>query len=251
MSLLNKSTAVRTCVLPEVYDIIKNIKPDFDSVNHYSTNIIEWLKPVIDLSDFNVYPTNGITQGLDLWMAKENRGIYMEKGDYQWVRETGSGVKYISTPSAIDGNWINVPPLVPVALDIAYVGSTAIKKIEINKNIDHVFFSLSKPFGIRNVRTGWYFSRKPDENLEALTYSAKYYNYYANEVAETIINNFDIDYIHSKLHPYQRKICDELNFVASDSVWLATTTDIKYNKFKRGGVNRVCISEEISAAYAG
>ena len=110
------------------------------------------------------------------------------------------------------------------------------------KNVEYVFYSLSKPFGVRNVRTGWIFTRKPDERLDAITNSAKYYNYYANSVAETIINKFDIDYVWRTLKNKQKDVCEEYKFTPSDSVWLATTDNPAYDKFKRGDVNRLCLA---------
>lgn len=255
MSILERSKAVRTPVLPEVLDVVSKVPVDFDSVKQYKTNIVQWLKPIIDLKDYYVYPTNGITQGLDWWMSNEQKSIWMEDGDYQWVQQSGSmysdSIKYISTPSAIDGNYRPIPTYTPSVLDLAYVGSTAIcAPLEINNNVETVFYSLSKPFGIRNIRTGWMFTKTPDPRMDALTHSAKYYNYYANDIAESIISNFDVDYIHNTLRNHQQSVCATLDFVPSDSVWLATTTDPVYDKFKRGDCNRVCIAEEVSAAYS-
>ena len=142
-----------------------------------------------------------------------------------------------------------IPRQGPVALDLAYVGSTKITPMQLHEGVSTAFYSLSKSFGVRNIRTGWYFTRTPDSRLEALIGSAKYYNYYAHDVAETIISNFDIDFIHNLLHGYQTDVCNKLNLTPSDSVWLATTTDPLYDKFKRGDINRVCIAEEISATY--
>ena len=150
-----------------------------------------------------MYPRNGITEGLDWWYNKEKRSVNMRKGDYQWIYpKNGKGkIAYISLPSAIDGN-INIgKKICPIALDLAYVGSTKVKKINIEP--EFAFYSLSKSFGVRNIRTGWIFTKEPDEKLEAITNSAKYYNYYAQEVAEKIISTYDIDYIHNKLYLYK------------------------------------------------
>ena len=249
--LLNKSLAIRTPVLPEVLDKIFNIDPSFDDVYPFSTNIVDWLKPVVDLSGFHVYPMNGITEGLNWWYNREPRGVWLKEGDYQWIDIKGYGgpyIKYQSIPSAIDGNFVDLYDG-PLALDLAYVGSTKVRKIELHDQVEYVFYSLSKPFGVRNVRTGWLFTRQPDTKLEGLINSAKYYNYYAQSIAETIISNFDIDYVYNKLHKHQRIICDQYHLTPSDAVWLATTTDPEYNKFKRGDINRVCIAEEISTSY--
>lgn len=250
-NILNQSTAVRTPVLPEVLNKISNICPSFDDVYPYKTNIKEWLKPVVDLSDFYVYPINGITEGLNWWYNREQRGVWLKQGDYQWIdiKEGNHYIKYQSIPSAIDGNFVDLYKG-PLALDLAYIGSTKVRKIELHNEVEYVFYSLSKPFGVRNIRTGWLFTRQRDTKLTALISAAKYYNYYAQNVAETIINNFDIDYVYNKLHKYQKLICHQYDLTASDAVWLATTTDPIYNKFKRGDINRVCIAEEISTAYS-
>ena len=245
--LLEQSLAVRTFILPEVESIIKPIVPTYDNVEHYSTNIIDWLYPIIDLSGFYVYPMNGITEGLNWWMAQERRSVYMDLGDYQWVQETGNlyndSIKYVSIPSAIDGNFREISEHNPIALDLAYVGSTQVKKINLPNNVEYVFYSLSKSFGVGNIRTGWFFSRNKDQRLHNLIYGAKYYNYFAHRIAETIISNFNIDYVFNKLQSKQKDICDQLNFTPSDSVWLGTTTDPEYSKFRRHNkLARICLA---------
>ena len=141
----------------------------------------------------------------------------------------------------------DVPTDVPVALDLAYVGSTEIRPITVSDNIELAFYSLSKPFGIRNVRTGWYFTRSKDARLEELTRSAKYFNYTALAIAERIIKTFKIDYVYQQLRTTQLSICSQYQFTPSDSVWLATSDDPMYSKFRRGHTNRLCLSDLISA----
>jgi len=48
---------------------------------------------------------------------------------------------------------------------------------------------------------------------------------------------------------YQQTICDSLNFTPSDSVWLATTQNSEYDKFKRDTTNRINLSELIKEDY--
>jgi hypothetical protein len=244
--LLKQSLAVRTVILPEVEELINKTIPTYDHVRPYSTNIINWLKPIIDLSGYYVYPTNGITEGLNWWYYREPRSVYYDQGDYQWITtKTGNAhvIKYQSVPNSADGNFCDFPVNVPVALDLAYVGSTKVKKIKISDNVEYVFFSLSKSFGVGNLRTGWFFSKKPDEKLDALTIQAKYYNYFAHTVSETILSNFDIDYIHKRLENQQTVVCNELNLNKSDSVWLATTDSEEYSKFRRrNNIARICLA---------
>lgn len=243
-AVLEQSSAVRTPVLPEVLEHIKHIPVDYDGVVKYNTNIIEWLKPMIDLTGYYVYPRNGITEGLDWWYNRESRGVNMRSGDYQWINsKKGEGkIAYISLPSSIDGNMDIGPKLCPIALDLAYVGSTQVKPIELD-TVEYAFYSLSKSFGVRNIRTGWIFTKEPDPKLEALTFSAKYYNYYAHQVAETIISNYDIDYVYNRVYGEQQRVCELLDVTPSDSVWLATSTHEDWSKFRRQDeIARICLA---------
>lgn len=244
--LLSQSVAVRTFVLSEVKKVIDKINPTYDHVQPYNTDIIDWLYPIIDLRNYYVYPTNGITEGLNWWYFQEPRSIYLDPGDYQWINNKpgiNSIIKYQSVPSSIDGNFCSIPTNIPVALDLAYIGSTKIKKINIQDNIEYVFYSLSKSFGVSNLRTGWIFSKKPQEKLELLTYQAKYYNYFAHNIAEHIINNFDIDFVYKSLKNQQYEVCRKLNLNTSDSVWLATSDSYEYKKFRRkNSTARICLS---------
>lgn len=244
--ILSQSTAVRTSVLPEVNNLISTVKPDFDSVRPYKTAIVDWLKPVIDLSGYSVYPTNGITEGLNWWYNREKRAVWVKPGDYQWVTTRmngGPAIVYQSLPSSIDGNYTALHTDAAMALDLAYVGSTVPMRIELHQNVDVVFYSLSKAFGVRNVRTGWIFTKQPDPALDALTHSAKYYNYFAVDIAERIIENYDIGYVHSRLKHKQLQVCDMLDLTPCDSVWLATSEHEDYAKFRRNqNTARICLS---------
>lgn len=217
----------------------------------YKTDIKEWLKPVIDLSEFHVYPMNGITEGLNYWMLKEKRDIYREKGDYEWVEIKDKWQKafgktdyihYLSCPSSIDGNFREIPRDVPVALDLAYVGSTPIEKIEVTPNIEYVFYGLSKPFGLNGVRTGWFFTRRPDIKLHRLL-KLNYYNHIAHAVAEEMIKQYSIDFIYNTYRSEQERVCDQYNLLPSDCVWIGTSSDPVYNDFIRATVARLCLTE--------
>jgi len=234
---------IKPIILPEVYNCLKKINFDFDQYVSYNTMIKEWLYPIINLQNFYVYPINGITEGLNYWMGNEPKGIFKDKGDYQWVDCTGNEIKYVTCPSTIHGNFIDIPTDVPVVLDIAYVGSTKIQEINIKNNVEKVFFSLSKSFGLRTIRTGWYFTRTPDIKLHKLHYKNKYYNYFAHQCAEEIIKNFPIDYVYNKLNAQQKSVCNNLNINQSDSVWLGYSYDDNYTKFRRNNeIARLCLT---------
>lgn len=245
--ILSQSTAIRTRMLPEVWEKIRGIEPDYDGVKPYQTSIVDWLKPMVDLSGFHVYPINGITEGLNWWYNREHRHVSMDSGDYQWIESKpghGGEIRYQSIPSSIDGNMRDVVSDKPVALDLAYVGTTGLTRIELGDNVEYVFYSLSKAFGVRNARSGWMFTRTRDPKLESLAYGAKYYNYIASAISECILENFDISYVHGRLKQSQRDICDALGLTPSDSVWIANSDDPDYTKFRRSGdAARICLSE--------
>ena len=244
--LIENRRTLRSFTLKEISDIVNTVVPDLEAMEPYKTKIKDWLSPVINLKEFNVYPTNGITEGLNYWMAFEKRRIYMNEGDYIWLPNNREGeIFYMSSPSSIDGNYKKVPTDIPVALDLAYIGSAKPQKIEIGPNVELVFFSLSKCFGLKNIRTGWLFSRKSIYRLEALTLKYRYYNYYAHQVAEKIIDNFKIDYIYIQLKNNQIEVCKEMNLEPSDVIWIATTNNSKWNDYKRANKNRICISKEL------
>ncbi len=238
---------VRPVVLPEVENLIKSssIMPVTDDCR-YTTKIKEWLSPVIDLDDFYVYPINGITEGLNYWSSTETRNIAKDDGDYEWVDSTfcrNGEIRYVSVPSSIDGNYRELDYDGPIALDLAYVGTTLPQRIPMTKNIETVFYSLSKPFGLKNIRTGWYFTRRIDVKLHRLHIKSNYYNYVAHQIAELVIERFTINHVYDRMRKIQLEVCEKMNLTPSDSVWLATSEDNVYDDFKRGNTNRLCITE--------
>ena len=252
--LLKQSTAIRTFPVKKVKDIVDMFYvDDHIEVKPFTSNITEWLKPVIDLSDFKyLYPTNGITEGINYWYMQEDRKVFRHKDDYIWLPESDSGdIIYMSSPSSASGNIKNIPQDIPVVLDIAHVGSCS-KKVSFGKppeNVEKVFFSLSKCFGLRNYRIGYYWSRTPDKQLERLIGSAKLYNYYSMALGEEIIKKVCPYDVHHYLKPIQEKLCDELDMTPSDSVWLATTNNKDYDKFRKGDTNRISLCELIKEEY--
>lgn len=248
---------IDTIMLREVQQELENVTPKLNGRSKYDTTIKEWLYPVIDLTDFFVYPINGITEGINWWTSKETRNIRKATGDYEWVNEdrhsildTQNDVLYMTCPSSIDGNYVDIPTNMPVVLDIAYVGTTSIKKIDIPPNVEKVFFSLSKSFGVNNIRTGWYFTKRPDAQLHRLHIEAMYYNHCALQYAERLINTYRLDYVHTKLKEFQLQICNKFNLIPSDCVWLATSEHDDYIGYRRDEtIARLCITQQLKDLY--
>lgn len=248
---------IDTFILPQVQAELDSVVPQLNGRIPYETNIVEWLKPMVDLSDFYVYPVNGITEAINWWSNIETRSVRRDASDYEWVdynkvltpRNT---VAYLSCPNSFDGNYTDVPKDIPLVLDLAYVGCCPVKPIKITPNIERVFYSLSKSFGVSNIRTGWYFTRRPDAKLHKLNIEAAYYNRVANQYAEHLINTFDINYIHTELVDIQHSVCEQHNLTPSDAVWLATSTDEAYSDYRRkhnNNVGRLCITNLIKEQY--
>lgn len=250
--ILNQSLAIRTFPLREIEDIAKShCLEQVDAVEKFTSNITEWLQPVCDLSGFeHLYFTNGITEAMNYWLWQDDRSVKMARDDYQWIPGHDRGdVLYLSNPASYDGNYVDIPTDIPVVLDLAYIGSSRPRQIEIPDNVERVFFSLSKSFGLRNYRIGYYWSRRPDRRLSMIQNSAKYYNYHSASLGEKIIEQISPDTVYRTLQPYQEEICKELDFTPSDSVWLATTSDPDYIQFYRNYTNRICIADIIKERY--
>ena len=252
-TILKQSTAIRTFPIKKVKEIVDNFKLDNHiEVKPFKSDITYWLSKVIDLSDFPyLYPVNGITEGLNYWYMQEDRKVFRHKDDYVWLPESHTGdIIYMSNPSSIDGNLCDIPTNMPVVLDIAHIGScNSGVRISVPDNVEKVFFSLSKCFGLRNYRIGYYWSRTPDKQLERLIGSAKLYNYHSMALGEEIIKKNCVYDVHHFLKPIQKKLCDELDLVPSDSVWLATTKNKDYDKFKKGDINRISLCELMRNEY--
>ncbi|MDB4681307.1 hypothetical protein OAE88_00205 [bacterium] len=251
--ILKQSLAIRTFPISQVEIICDNFKyNDYTEIKPFQSIITEWLKPIIDLSDFKyLYPANGVTEGINYWYMQEDRKIIRHKDDYVWLPESETGeVLYLSNPSSIDGNIKDIPKNIPIVLDIAHLGSCSNDvRITVPENVEKVFFSLSKCFGLRNYRIGYYWSKTPDKQLERLIGSAKYYNYHSMKLGEEIIGKVGPTDVNTCLKKYQDKICKELDLTPSDSVWLSTTTNSDYDKFKKGNINRINISDLIRNEY--
>jgi hypothetical protein len=144
------------------------------------------------------YPTPGSSEGIYKTIAKLKaknvEKIYILSGEYEGYQnyaedlgmkvisidlertnlaELEKGYWFISNPSAREGNIISNETINKICdlgnkviLDLAYVGSTRDYKFDVsNKNIETVFLSMSKPYGVFRYRIGFTFSREPINSL--------------------------------------------------------------------------------------
>jgi hypothetical protein len=235
----------------------ENIESKQQLLRDTKESIVKYMLPTIDLSEFPfMYPVNGITDGLNtLAVECRNKTIKTFDGEYDWLQlnlpkninyDTGD-ILYITNPSSIDGNYINgwneiINSHQDIALDCAYIGSCRIEKIEINENINTVYVGLSKMFGLSELRIGYVFRRTPSIPLGGLLRNL-YFNSNNLKLTIELFKNFSLDYLHKKHRHQQELFCKNHGLIPSDVIYLATTSDPAYNFYKKGGVNRICITD--------
>ncbi len=225
--------------------------------------VTAYLSPVIDLTEFSyMYPVNGITEGLN-YLSLENKGrkIQLTPGDYEWLKyihrpnvvDSGGDILYISNPSAIDGmiysksEWKKIiNNHNEIAVDLAYIGSTKNKQIELNENVKYVFVGLSKMLGVSNLRIGFIFQRNRSISLHALTHQNFYFNPNSLLVTLDLLDNFELGYIHKKYNKVQKELCRKHDLKQSDVVYMGTSDDPRYSFWKRGNSNRLCLTPLLS-----
>jgi histidinol-phosphate/aromatic aminotransferase/cobyric acid decarboxylase-like protein len=165
---------------------------------------------------------------------------------------------YVSQPSAIDGNvWKEFPQFlrateqrgVEVAVDLAYVGAVADQPVlDLSlPNIPHVFFSLSKVFGVFYHRVGGVLSRAPLLGLEGNKWFKNMFSLYLG--TSLIRETPSPSTLPAKYRPIQAEACRLLGeryaipFTPSDVLLLASSKTGDYPAaFRRGGGYRWCLT---------
>jgi hypothetical protein len=238
------------------YSAEENIETKQQLLRDTKESIVKYVSPIIDLTEFPfMYPVNGITDGLNtLAIDCRNKSIKVFDGEYDWlqlnlpknVNYDNGDILYVSNPSSIDGNYIKnwneiIQTHQDIALDCAYIGSCRIEKIEINENINTVYVGLSKMFGLSELRIGYVFRRRPSIPLGGLLRNF-YFNSNNLKLTIELFKNFNLDYLNKKHKQQQELFCKTHGLTPSDVIYLATTTDSAYDFYKKGSINRVCIT---------
>ena len=174
---------------------------------------------------------------------------YMPNAIHRW---------YVSQPSAIDGNsWPDFPRFVTamtgrnieVAVDLAYVGAASEQpSIDVGApNISHVFFSLSKVFGVFYHRVGGVLSRAQMLGLEGNKWFKNIFSLY---LGISLIRESPMPLtLPSKYRSIQAEACRQLReehgipLVASEVILLASSPLGRYPQaFRRGDGYRWCLT---------
>lgn len=206
----------------------------------------KWISDFVDLTDFpHFYATNGITDAIHHWLLFENRPIQRLRGDYVWpniikpeidVKKSVSEIDknkvlYISNPASEDGffrkDWNEIiSSRAPIVLDCAYLGSVRKHRIPLAKNVESLFFSFSKGFGLSRLRVGWLFSRKPIPSLETL-HDVAYFPMMVPIVTNIICSRFQPDTVYQHMLPLQNQLCSHLDIDSSDSYLIGTCSGLR------------------------
>jgi len=222
----------------------------------------KYLEPVVDLSEFKyAYPTNGIHESIDCFLAKtKHYQVFTGEYRYPTILKQPNHVAdnvidliphmplYMSNPFSATGNFdkrydeVGIRLQCPIYLDLAFVGTTAEHKIEMYENVQQVFWSCSKPYGLNLLRSGIRFSRK-EEPLQKEIQGAGYFNPAIIDVFNQVTQHSSVFAKSQQYKSVQEKICKQFDLVPSDSCLVATTQNKEWDRFKReNGVNRVCLT---------
>lgn len=227
---------------------------------------LKWTAPLLEgVETFpNFYPTNGSSEAIReciVLLKEQGKTLTVFNGEYEgyemiakainmpilkidresWqegvAKLDSRNVFFLSQPSAIDGNHfldfdkflaMTLQHNIELCIDLTYLGSsTRIIKLNLGqKNISHVFFSLSKVFGVYYHRIGGVFTREPN----ALLYGNMWFKNmlsitYGTLLLESTENIFEVSRlaaVYQDLAIQKINHTYNLNLMASDVVLLAT-----------------------------
>lgn len=240
--------AIKDLNLSEYYLSLNERKIIKNKVEQVAVQVRDWLKDIIDLDALPYsYPVSGTHSSIEQWMASETRPIYCLKGEYPYpshlrkinivdlVEEIPTeAVVYMSNPFSSTGNYDNRYYSIKNAtvLDIAYVGTTAKKVINLTENTEQVFWSPSKPFGLGNFRAGYKFTKIKDSLQEQIK-DTGYFNLASIDILSIAMSFYSVTELHTKFYNSYTDICTRNNLEASDSFLLASSKNPIHEYFKR------------------
>lgn len=205
------------------------------------------------------YIVSGITDAFHQTYSMYNKiGIYDgEYGYHQKVfpnRVTNklnqADVIIISHPFSADGkdSHLKISEAdklgIPIFIDCAFFGICSGINFDFSKykNVHSVCFSLSKTFGTGWQRVGLLYTkdrypvRQYSDWQYPFTAAAKYHY--------DLIDRIGPDDTYKKYRLQQERICDTMGIIPSPTVIFGLDYSDRFNQFRRGNVNRLCISKE-------
>lgn len=272
MDNFGTSRIVHTIVWKEISHILEDIKLE-NHLNYIENKIknkkkftecvqevTQWLMPIVDLTSFSqAYPTNGTHSALDIWLARETRPVYCLEGEYPYITSHNSKVTVVSTVNDIPKNcvvYMSNPFSAtgsyddryfqisnPIVLDISYIGTTKPYKLTILPNVESVYWSISKPFGLGSIRAGLEFHKK-EQFIQRSIFDTGYFSSVGVEIILKCIRQFGVTEKYTQYQSEYQKICKENSLTPSDSLLLATSESKIWDHFKReNGINRLPVAK--------
>lgn len=230
----------------------QNFHKEFDTWIHSSK------QTVIGLPESS-YIVSGITDAFhQTYSMYNNIGIF--DGEYGYHEKvfpdrvttdlSKADIIIISHPFSADGESAHDKIMIadqlgiPIFIDCAFFGACLNINFDFSKykNIHSVCFSLSKSFGTGWQRVGLLYTK---DNYPVKHYADWQYPLTASaEYHYQLIKKHNPDYIADKYRFQQLKICGTLNVKPSSTILFGLDYSNRYTQFKRGDVNRLCISKE-------
>ena len=133
---------------------------------------------------------------------------------------------------------------IPIFIDCAFFGICKNINFDFSKykNVQSVCFSLSKTFGTGWQRVGLLYTKDP--------YPVTIYSDWGYPLTASAIWHYDLikeigpDDICEKYGLQQEHICGTMDIIPSSTVIFGLDYTDRFNEFRRGYVNRLCISKE-------
>lgn len=169
--------------------------------------------------------------------------IKIDRDDYKKIDYIDNSVFFVSNPSSIDGNvWKDFDKFikhmddefssVDLYIDVTYIGAIPFD-FKINakyKNVQGIFFSLSKSFGVYYHRIGGCFLKEANP----LLYGNMWFkNVLSMKYGEDLMNQLPIVDLAKKYEHYQNKAISKiekkygLSYISKSDVFLLVNLDLK------------------------
>lgn len=130
----------------------------------------------------------------------------------------------------------------PIFIDCAFFGLCSNISFDFTNlmNVHSVCFSLSKSMGTGLNRVGLLYTK---DKFPAKVYNEWNYPLITQALQHLpLLDKISPDDMFTKYRQRQLRICAELGVLASDTVIFGFDYSDKYKEYRRGGVNRLCIS---------
>lgn len=242
--------------LPIEFNMSMDISKYFNFIKQYDKWIHSSRQPVKGLPG-KPYIVSGITDAFNQLYGLYNKiGVFNgEYGYHQLVlgdRVTtdlkDADCIVISHPFSADGCSSRLMLEVadsfnkPIFVDCAFFGVCSDISFDFShyKNIHSVCFSLSKTFGTGLNRVGLLYTK---DKFPVTIYEQWRYPLITQANMHTLLIQLKTpDTVADKYRDKQKHICSDLGIEPSSTVLFGYSYDSKYDQYKRGPVNRICIS---------